>query len=230
MKTSFFLRRRLRSAIGPGLGAMVLRSFPLPAAARKLSEVSFLVVTDTHLGYQEKAAAEQQWRKTAAEITQAPGAFVLHLGDVVDGGREPQYARDLEGRTRIAMPVHEIPGNHDPQALFQKHLRQEVDRAFEHEWLRVVLLNNSRPESHDGFISPEQITWLGEPCAQAAKRGQWLLFAMHVPVHTNAHPDRGWHVKPANGQHEVLRPAATARGPEGGPLSRTFSQRFAGLG
>lgn len=127
---------------------------------------------------------------------------MLHLGDVVDGGREPQYARYLEGRKRIAKPVHEIPGNHDPQALFQKHLRQEVDRAFEHDWLRVVLLNNARPESHDGFISPEQIAWLGGQCAQAAERDQWLLFAMHVPVHTNAHPDRGWHVKPANGQRE----------------------------
>lgn len=87
-------RRRLLSVIGTGVGAVALRSFPLPAAGRKLSEVSFIVVTDTHLGYQDKAAAEQQWHKTAAEMAQAPGAFVLHLGDVVDGGREASMSPD----------------------------------------------------------------------------------------------------------------------------------------
>src|SRR5687768_3164100 len=26
------------------------------------------------------------------------------------------------------------------------------------------------------------------------------ILCCHVPVHTNRHPDRGWHVKPADGQ------------------------------
>ncbi|MEZ5431211.1 MAG: metallophosphoesterase [Verrucomicrobiales bacterium] len=51
------------------------------------------------------------------------GAFVLHLGDVVDGGREEQYPRYLAGRKAITKTVLEIPGNHDPADLFQRHLR-----------------------------------------------------------------------------------------------------------
>lgn len=204
MKTAAPLSRRrfVTSAVAAGAGALALRTFALPAADRALSEVSFLVITDTHLGYQDKDAAEKQWLKTAAELARAPGAFVLHLGDVVDGGREPQYARYLEGRKLIGKTVHEIPGNHDPQELFERHLRKDVNLAFEHEWLRVLLINNSRTESHDGFITPEQLAWLGAQCALAAKAEQRLLFAMHVPVHTNAAPDRGWYVKPAHGQRE----------------------------
>lgn len=204
MKTAAPLSRRrfVTTAAAVGAGALACRSIPLRAADRALSDVSFLVITDTHLGYQDKDAAEKQWLKTAAELARAPGAFVLHLGDVVDGGREPQYARYLEGRKLIGKTVHEIPGNHDPQELFERHLRKDVNFAFEHEWLRVLLINNSRTESHDGFITPEQLAWLGAQCALAAKADQRLLFAMHVPVHTNAAPDRGWHVKPAHGQRE----------------------------
>jgi hypothetical protein len=51
-----------------------------------------------------------QWKKMAAEIAKAEGDLVLHLGDVVDGGREAQYPIYLETRKRIGKPVHEIPG------------------------------------------------------------------------------------------------------------------------
>lgn len=196
-------RRIFLGILGAGLGGLVLRPACVRAAAgRKLSELSFIVVTDTHLGNKDRDTAKKLWWKTAAEIDAAPGAFVLHLGDVVDGGREEQYPVYLEGRGRIRKPVHEIPGNHDPQEKFERHIRKQVDMAFDHEWLRVVMLNNSRTTSHDGFITPEQIAWLREQCDDAAKRGQLLLFAMHVPVHTNKNPDRGWFVKPENGQTE----------------------------
>ena len=75
-----------------------------------------------------------------------------------------------------------------------------MDIVFDHEWLRVILLGNARPDSHEGFLTAEQLAWLGAQCEDAAKRDLFVLIGMHVPVHTNAHPDRGWHVKPANGQ------------------------------
>ena len=180
----------------------MLRPACLRAAEPKRGPLAFIVVTDTHLGYKDQLAAKAQWWKTAAEVDAAPGAFVLHLGDVVDGGREAQYPVYLEGRKLIRKPVHEIPGNHDPHELFQRHLRKDVDTFFDHEWLRVVLMNNSRPESHDGFFTPEQLAWLGRTCDEAATRGLLLLLCAHVPVHANANPDRGWFVKPAHGQAE----------------------------
>lgn len=173
---------------------------PLNLLAKGRSEITFLVVTDTHLGYRDQETAEKQWFQMAEQLATQPGAFVLHLGDVVDGGREAQYPKYLAARKLVGKPVHEVPGNHDPQELFQKYIRQEVDTAIEQDWLRVLLINNSHRDSHDGFITPEQIAWLSAQCAAAAQKDQVILCALHVPVHQNQHPDRGWFVQPASGQ------------------------------
>lgn len=198
-------RRAFIGTLAAGVGSLAVRPAGLQAAGRALTDLSFIVVTDTHLGYQDKPAAANLWRKTAAEIEAAPGAFVLHLGDVVDGGREEQYPIYLETRKQITKPIHEIPGNHDPQELFEKHLRTPVDLAFDHEWLRVLLLGNAHRDSHDGFLTEEQIAWLGTQCEEAAKRDLKVLIGMHVPVHENKNPDRGWFVKPASGQQEFYK-------------------------
>ena len=52
----------------------------------------------------------------------APGDFILHLGDVVDGGRAAQYPIYRRIRDDIGKPVHEMPGNHDPVEVFEKAL------------------------------------------------------------------------------------------------------------
>jgi predicted MPP superfamily phosphohydrolase len=176
----------------------VLRPASLQSAS--LAPLSFVIITDTHIGKNDSAAPERLWAKTAAEVQAAPGAFVLHLGDIVDGQREPQYARYLEVRKTITRPVYEIPGNHDKPEDFKKYIRKEVDVFFDHDWLRVVLMNNSRTDSHEGFFSDEQLAWLARTCQEAASKNLRLLICTHVPVHTNAHPDRGWYVKSANGQ------------------------------
>ena len=49
------------------------------------------------------------------------------------------------------MPTVLIPGNHDPQELFQRHLRASIDTAFDHQGVRFLLFNNSRTDSHNGF-------------------------------------------------------------------------------
>jgi predicted MPP superfamily phosphohydrolase len=191
-------RRFLRDVVSTSAAVAVLRPAALQSAT--LAPLSFVIVTDTHLGKNDSDAPERLWAKTAAEVQAAPGAFVLHLGDIVDGKREPQYARYLEVRKTITKPVHEIPGNHDNPEDFQKHIRTEIDTFFDHEWLRVVLMNNSHTDSHEGFFTNEQIAWLARTCDEAAAKNLRLLICTHVPVHTNAHPDRGWYVKPANGQ------------------------------
>jgi len=181
---------------------LVLRPRCLMAQSAPPAPLSFIVVTDTHLGYKDSDSAHKLWLKTAAEIAAAEGAFVLHLGDVIDGGRVEQYPVYLEGRKLIAKPVYEIPGNHDPVESFRQYIRLQVDTFFDHGWLRVVLLNNAHRDSHDGFFTSEQLDWLGKTCDDAAAKHLKLLLCCHVPVHANKHPDRGWHVKPDSGQAE----------------------------
>lgn len=162
-------------------------------------------MSDTHLGRGDNDEAARRWTRTAARLRDAKGDFVLHLGDVVDGGREDQYAVYKETRATIGKPVYEIPGNHDPQPLFEKHLRQPVELAFDHQGVRFLLLNNSRTEEHHGFISEEQISWLDREISDAEKRQLGVILAMHVPLHENMHPDRGWYVQPGHGQAELRK-------------------------
>ena len=190
------------------LGSATLWPKALQAAQNPIDRMRFIVIADTHLGRRDNDKAERQWRKTAAELKAAPGDFILHLGDVVDGGRAAQYPIYRRIRDGIGKPVHEIPGNHDPGALFEKHLGKPTDRFFVRGRIRFVLLNNAHSDSHDGFITGKQLAWLEAQCGKAQAQSQFIIFCLHVPVHANKHPDRGWYVKPQHGQkpfYEICR-------------------------
>jgi 3',5'-cyclic AMP phosphodiesterase CpdA len=167
--------------------------------------LSLLVVSDTHLGMKNSNHAADQWLKLAAEMRDVQADMVLHLGDIVDGGREDQYAPYLKGRELIGKPMHEIPGNHDPAQLFSKHIRAQIDAAVDLGHIRILLLNNSRTDSHDGFLSVEQLQWIRAQCTSAREQHLGVILAMHVPARTNISPDRGWHIKPQNGQRELYQ-------------------------
>lgn len=199
------LARGGQSALVATVAQLDLR--PVAAASpaglpREWPEFEFLVVTDTHLGYKEKTGAERQWEKTAAELATARGEFILHLGDIVDRGQEAQYSIYRRIRDTIGKPVHEIPGNHDPLDLFEKHLEVTPDRVIDHGGVRFILIGNARRDSHDGFFTSEQIVWLETRCREAAEQDLWIVIATHVPVHANRPPDRAWYVKPENRQAE----------------------------
>jgi len=169
-------------------------------AAEGLPALRFIVVSDTHLGKGDSPSPGRNWSKAIDEINGLPGEFVLHLGDVVDSGREPYYPQYAEFRTKLKKPIHEIPGNHDPDDLFRKYVSAQIDRSVDYGGVRFVLLGNAHRDSHLGFVTPAQLAWLAEQFAEAAAKNLRIVLCSHVPAHTNAHPDRGWHVKPADGQ------------------------------
>ncbi len=184
------------------------------SAADDLAEFSFVIVSDTHLGRQDKPTAERQWRQAIAEINAAPGDFVLHLGDVVDAGRPAQYPIYVDSRKELRKPIHEVPGNHDPHDLFTQYIRAPIDASFDHAGVRFLLMGNSHVDSHLGFISPRQLEWLEKECLAAAQNDLRIVLACHVPIHQNLNPDRGWYVKPEDGQTAFYK------------LLDRFSERF----
>lgn len=191
-----------RTALKCSVASAVLWPTCLQATAADRKELSFVIVTDTHIGYRGQESAAKLWNKTAIEINEVPGDLVLHLGDIVDGGREEQYPIYLESRKLIEKPIHEIGGNHDPDELFRKYIREEVSTVVEHEWMRFLLVNNARRESHDGFLSAEQLVWLDAKCDEAERDDRLVCICMHVPAHLNRPPDRAWYVKPGSGHDE----------------------------
>ncbi|HAY81510.1 MAG TPA: hypothetical protein DCY79_17030 [Planctomycetaceae bacterium] len=174
-------------------------SYSLPAADN-LDALKFVIVSDTHLGRKDSESAERNWRQAIAEINRLPGQFVLHLGDVVDGGRAEQYPIYNATRKLLNKPIHEIPGNHDPLDLFRQHVTQTIDRHVDYNQVRFVLFNNAHQDSHDGFITDKQVAWLTQQLSGAKKQQLKVVICCHVPIHSNRHPDRGWYVKPDHGQ------------------------------
>ena len=61
-------RREFLSSLVVGATALTFAPRCLRAAGSKLPSLSFIVVTDTHLGYRDKESAAQQWEKTAAYL------------------------------------------------------------------------------------------------------------------------------------------------------------------
>jgi 3',5'-cyclic AMP phosphodiesterase CpdA len=181
-------------------GSFVLLGSHWLPAAEKLAEFSFVVVSDTHLGRQDSQTPERQWRQAIEEVNTAPGDFVLHLGDVVDGGRKEQYPVYAATRKELKKQIHELPGNHDPAELFEQHICTPIDRSFDHGGVRFLLFANAHIDSHLGFITPEQLGWLEMQCAEAVAKDLKIVVCCHVPIHTNTNPDRGWYVKPSDGQ------------------------------
>ncbi len=191
--------------------AVFLRPAAIKAAGRSLPPLEFSVVSDTHLGYRDQPAAARNWQQAAAQLARQPGRFVLHLGDLVDRGREAQYPLYLAAKRRIGKPVHEVPGNHDPVELFTRYVRPQVETAVTYDWLRLVLMNNSRTDSHNGFLTAGQLDWLQQQLRRTRQENRWALLAMHVPAHKNLHPDRGWYVHPEHGQRRLYRLLAEYR-------------------
>ncbi len=201
MNRSIDRRTATKVAIGGGVLAMTLDfSTQHGCAAEDWPDFSFIIVTDTHVGYKNGDSARRQWKKTAEELAKAKGDFILHLGDLVDKGQEDQYPVYKEIRDTIGKPFYEIPGNHDSQDLFEKYINQTSDRSFDHGGVRFVLFNNASAESHDGFITDSQNEWLQKEFEEAVEKSLRILICAHVPIHNNRHPDRGWYVKPENGQ------------------------------
>ena len=189
-----------RTALAGAAGCLAgISTWRLPAS-EKIEEFFFAIVSDTHLGRNDNLEAEKQWRQAVVELNEAKCDFVLHLGDVVDGGREAQYPIYAASRKELKKPIFEIPGNHDPHELFEKYVRSPIDGSFEQGGVRFLLLGNAHRDSHDGFITAEQIAWLDKQCGEAAAKDLRVMLCCHVPIHLNGHPDRGWYVKPADGQ------------------------------
>lgn len=198
-------RRFIRTAVAGTTGLFVSRCIP---AAEQLEKFRFIIVSDTHLGRSDNQTAEMRWRRAVAEINELPGDFVLHLGDIVDSAREYQYPIYTAIRATLKKPIHEVPGNHDSTDQFMRHVSERTDRFVDYGGVRFVLFNNARRDSHDGFITSRQLQWIEATLAEGVTQGLKIVLCCHVPVHSNKHPDRGWHVKPSDGQtafYELLQ-------------------------
>jgi len=166
---------------------------------------SFALVADTHLGCQRGAMARVMER-AIDEINASPAEFTLFVGDLVNAGTKPEnetfYPQWLEIVKRLKNPFHAVPGNHDPPDIFTKHIQPKTDTTFDHKGYRFICFNDTRTDSHLGFVTPEQLAWIRGLVEDAAEKGLRVILVAHVIYHKNLHPDVGWWIRDPNGGKE----------------------------
>lgn len=116
---------------------------------------------------------------------------VLATGDLVNDGRPEQYAllRDLFAAHDL--PMYVVPGNHDDREAFRAAFLDHewipsegpIDYVIDDHPLRLVGLDSTEPDVHDGDVDAAQLVWLDRVLAAEPDRPT-LVFLHHPPFTT----------------------------------------------
>lgn len=147
-------------------------------------------LSDPHLGagwpVRDPGEALARAVVAVAALRPAPEA-VLISGDLTDDGRDESYATVAAAASRLGVPVHVLPGNHDDRAAMRRHFdlpgagREPVCYSTEVGELRLVVLDGTRPGSEAGQLDAERLAWLERELA-AAPEHPTLLATHHPPL------------------------------------------------
>ncbi len=122
--------------------------------------------------------------------------LVVVTGDLVDGGREEEYAHLRGLLAPLELPMAAIPGNHDDRERFCRTFPEALaasgstSRAIDVEGLLLLLLDSSVPGKDYGELDSATLAWLESQLAAHPDRAT-LVFLHHPPFATGiAHMDR----------------------------------------
>ena len=192
-----------RSALAAAASALLAQ--PLSQIACAFTDAPafrFALITDTHLGRGGEAPSDQM-KRAIAEINDSDAALTICCGDLVNAGENPANAARYPEWLKIAGGLkngwHAVPGNHDPIALYKKHVHPAteftVDPPGTDKW-RFICFADAKPNpEHQAAVSDEQLQWLEQQLAGAAREGRRVFLVSHVIYHDNAKPDVGWMIK-----------------------------------
>ena len=117
---------------------------------------------------------------------------VIGTGDLTNRGRPEQYAALRELIAPLKAPIYLIPGNHDVAPHLCAALKDHDYLAggdgsssyvVDGYPLRLVGLDSTLPDVHNGAITSERLTWL-ESRLEEAPEQPTLLFMHHPPFMT----------------------------------------------
>jgi len=154
-------------------------------------------ITDLHIKPVGELAYRQVDTATALKhcIAQVNGlrprpTLVVVSGDLVDGGKDEEYAHLKRLLTDLAVPLVAIPGNHDSRAPMRRAFPDQPYAGNGAMNLHValgpvdlVLLDSSVAGQDHGVLEQDTLAWLDATLASAPQRPA-LLFLHHPPFVT----------------------------------------------
>jgi Icc protein len=134
-----------------------------------------------------KLSAAIDYLHTRAERPQV----VLATGDLTNDGRVEQFQLLRRLLEPLEVPVFPVPGNHDEREAFRAAFADRawmpdsgpIDYVVDDYPVRLIGMDTSEPDRHDGTIDDAQLAWLDETLA-AEPGTPTLLFLHHPPFLT----------------------------------------------
>jgi 3',5'-cyclic-AMP phosphodiesterase len=116
---------------------------------------------------------------------------VLATGDLVNDGRPDQYEMLRDLLASFTIPTYLVPGNHDDREAFRAAFADQawmppsgpIDYVVDDYPLRLIGLDTTVPDRHDGEIDAAQLRWLDGVLGEGPKRPT-LVFLHHPPFLT----------------------------------------------
>jgi 3',5'-cyclic AMP phosphodiesterase CpdA len=186
----------------------VLKSYTLgrlPAGLPSSGELSFVQISDSHMGFNKPANQDVVGTlKTAVDRINAlatPPEFVLHTGDISHLSRAEEFDTvDQVLKSASAKSVFFVPGEHD---VLDDDGKQYLERhgkgakgngwySFDHKGAHFIGLVNVMNLKAGGLgtLGADQLAWLRDDVSRLKHSTPIVVFA-HIPLWT-VYPEWGW--------------------------------------
>ena len=190
---------------GGVLKSYSLSRLPEPAAKEMRHELSFVQISDSHMGFNKPANPDVAATLMAAvdkiNALSTPPEFILHTGDVSHLSRPEQFDT-VDQILKSAKPkdVFYVPGEHDVldddgKEFFQRYGRGTTGGgwySFDKNGAHFIGLVNVMNLKAGGLgtLGPEQLAWLEQDLKQRKASTPIVVFA-HIPL-WSVYPEWGW--------------------------------------
>lgn len=168
-------------------------------------ELSFVQISDSHIGFSKEANKDVVGTLQAAidriNALPTPPSFLLHTGDLSHLSKAGEFdtlEQVLKGS--VAKEVHYVPGEHDVlndngkqyHERFGKQARGDGWYSFDSKGVHFVGLVNVQNLKAGGLgtLGHEQLEWLEDDVKGLGSDTPIVVFA-HIPLWT-VYPDWGW--------------------------------------
>jgi 3',5'-cyclic-AMP phosphodiesterase len=178
------------------------RAFGQEAPARHSGGLSFVQISDSHIGFNKPAnpdvAATLQAAIDKIGTLERQPDFILHTGDLTHGANPAEFdtlAQVLQGAKR---QVFYVPGEHDTSTddgkayleRYGKDTRGQGWHSFDRHGIHFVGLSNVMALEGLGKIGRDQLAWLKDDLSGHSASTPIVVFA-HIPL-WSVYPQWGW--------------------------------------
>ena len=179
------------------------RAFGQNGPGRHSGELSFVQISDSHIGFNKPANPDVTitLKATIDKINaiQSGPEFIIHTGDLTHQSKSEEFdtlGQMLQG----AKPkqIHYVPGEHDTSTDDGKQYLERYGKgskgggwySFDHKGVHFVGLVNVLQLEGMGKLGGDQIQWLQKDLQGRSSSTPIVLFA-HIPLWT-VYPEWGW--------------------------------------